>query len=242
MTSAGLAPKTTILIMVIVPLILVLAYAFLPSQVYIKTKHYSDLDNKNKPSDDEQAQEEISQNLSLTYAERLMASLQLIKPLIKYMIPLFLVYYSEYFINQGLFELLYFRDSFVKEHKDQYRWYNVIYQLAVFISRSSIRWISTKRLYIFPVLQILNVGIGLSQVYWGWMGSIWVAFALIFWEGLLGGGCYVNAFNLVSIEVPKKNREFSMAFVSIADGLGIAMAGFTAIPVHNLICDYGNRI
>ncbi len=242
MTSAGLTPKTTILIMVIVPVILIFAYVLLPSLTYVKTKRYIDLDNKNNLSEDEQPQVETSPNRRLTYTERLMASIQLIRPLCRFMVPLFLVYYSEYFINQGLFELLYFKDSFLSEHKDQYRWYNVTYQLAVFISRSSIRWVSTKRLYLFPILQVLNVGVGLSQVYFGWMSTIWLAFVLIFWEGLLGGGCYVNAFNLVSIEVPKKNREFSMAVVSIADGLGIAMAGFTAIPAHNRICEYGSRL
>lgn len=181
-------------------------------------------------------------NRRFSYKERFLNSLQLIKPLTKYMIPLFVVYFAEYFINQGLFELLYFKNSFVKEHEDQYRWYNVIYQLSVFISRSSIRWIQTKKLFIFPIFQVLNVFIALSQIYFGYMGSIWFVFLLIFWEGLLGGGCYVNAFNLVSIEVPKANREFSMAVVSIADGIGIAFAGFTSIPTHNAICDYGNRI
>lgn len=58
------------------------------------------------------------------------------------------------------------------------------------------------------------------------MGTIWLVFLLIFWEGLLGGGCYVNAFNRVSIETNKKNREFAMGVVSIADGVGIAVAGF----------------
>lgn len=50
--------------------------------------------------------------------------LVIIRPLLKYMIPLFLVYFSEYYINQGLFELLYFKDSFIKEHKLQYRFFN----------------------------------------------------------------------------------------------------------------------
>jgi hypothetical protein len=53
------------------------------------------------------------------------------------------------------------------------------------------------------------------------------------------GGCYVNAFNLVSIEVPKNIREFAIAITSVADSFGITIAGFTAIPVHNAICKYG---
>ena len=55
------------------------------------------------------------------------------------------------------------------------------------------------------------------------------------------GGCYVNAFNLVSIEVPKNVREFAIAITSIADSFGISLAGFTAIPVHNAICKYGSK-
>lgn len=48
--------------------------------------------------------------------------LVLLKQLSKYMIPLFLVYYAEYFINQGLFELAYFpNDRVIPDHKNQYR-------------------------------------------------------------------------------------------------------------------------
>lgn len=48
--------------------------------------------------------------------------LLLLRQLAKYMIPLFLVYYAEYFINQGLYELAYFRDDkVIPDHKTQYR-------------------------------------------------------------------------------------------------------------------------
>ena len=125
----------------------------------------------------------------------------------------------------GLFELLYFKNDFIKEHKLQYRWYNVVYQAAVFISRSSIKFVRIRYLPIFPALQLLNVAICLSQIFFLYMPSIWIVFVIIFWEGLLGGGCYVNAFDLVSIEIPRENREFSIAITSIADSFGIALAG-----------------
>lgn len=243
MTSVGLKPKTVILIMIIVPIILIFAYIALPSISYTKNRKYRDDIYKNvSDNSDTETEETPPMNRdtrdSRNYKKRFFESLDLCRPLIKYMIPLFLVYFAEYFINQGLFELLYFKNSSFS-HEDQYRWYNVIYQLAVFISRSSIRWVQTKHLFIFPILQILNVFIALSQIYLGYMGTIWIAFILIFWEGLLGGGCYVNAFNLVSIQIPKKNREFSMGVVSIADGVGIAFAGMTSIPAHNSICKHG---
>jgi battenin len=71
-------------------------------------------------------------------------------------------------------------------------WYNVVYQAAVFVSRSSIRLVKIKFLYIFPIFQVLNVAIALSEVFLGYFPGIWLAFILIFWEGLLGGGCYVK--------------------------------------------------
>lgn len=252
MTQAGLTPKATILIMIVIPIILVFSYIALPSLEYVKSRRYKDVEGSSDTSDTEatvppnttSTNTLVHNNDSTlqdsTYKTKLNKGVDLLRPLIKYMIPLFLVYWAEYFINQGLFELLYFKNS-TFAHKDQYRWYNVIYQLAVFISRTSIKFIQTKRLYIFPILQILNVALALSQIYFGYLGSIWFVFLLIFWEGLLGGGCYVNAFNLVSIEIPKANREFSMGVVSIADGVGIAFAGFTSLPVHNSICAYGRR-
>lgn len=38
---------------------------------------------------------------------------------------------------------------------------------------------------------------------------------------------FESAFYIVSIEVPKEKREFSIAVTSIADSFGIALAGFT---------------
>jgi battenin len=68
-----------------------------------------------------------------------------------------------------------------------------MFRLGVFISRASIRFVQIKWLYLFVVFQMLNVAILLSQVLIGWMPGIWLVFLIIFWEGLLGGGCYVNA-------------------------------------------------
>ncbi|CAF0873839.1 unnamed protein product [Brachionus calyciflorus] len=235
LTSLGLNPKTTILIMLFIPVIMALSYIALPNVDFAKSRIYAEIESDNESNNESQVVNSTNGEVSFE------SKLKMIPPLLKYMIPLFLVYFAEYFINQGLFELLYFKDAFIKEHKLQYRWYNVMYQLAVFISRSSIKWIRINFLSIFPIFQLLNVVIFLTHIFFGYFPSIWIVFLIIFWEGLLGGGCYVNAFNLISIEIPKNAREFSIAVASIADSFGIALAGFTAIPVHNAICSYGNK-
>ena len=110
----------------------------------------------------------------------------------------------------------------------------------MFISRSSLKFIQIKYLSLFAIFQFINIGIFLSQIFFNYMPSIWIVFIIILWEGLLGGGCYVNSFNQVSIQLPKHEREMAMGITSIADGFGITIAGFSAIPLHNAICKYGD--
>jgi battenin len=116
-----------------------------------------------------------------------------------------------------------------------------VYQIGVFISRSSINYIQIRRIAMFPILQFANVIILLTQIFFGYIPSIWIIFLIIFWEGLLGGVTYVNVYNVVSVDIEKNNREFAISVVSIADTVGIAIAGFLSIPAHNYICKYGEN-
>uniref|UniRef100_A0A8C7YZJ2 CLN3 lysosomal/endosomal transmembrane protein, battenin n=1 Tax=Oryzias sinensis TaxID=183150 RepID=A0A8C7YZJ2_9TELE len=108
--------------------------------------------------------------------------------LLKFMGPLALVYFAEYFINQGLLELLFFPDFFLS-HADQYRWYQTIYQFGVFASRSSLRCVKIRRVWILTLLQVVNAGFLLLAVKFQFLPSAWLLFVIIFYEGLLGGGC-----------------------------------------------------
>ena len=78
--------------------------------------------------------------------------------LFKYMIPLFLVYFAEYAINQGFFELLYNTNthigSYCLDQKSQYRWLQVVYQVGVLVSRSSVSVIYIRHFWILALLQV----------------------------------------------------------------------------------------
>lgn len=100
----------------------------------------------------------------------------------KFMIPLGLVYLFEYLINQGLvsfnefelkivvyyyifvyyiqnifqFELVYFEKIWLT-HAEQYRWYQVLYQLGVFVSRTSVNLFPIEKIWILTVLQVYKV-------------------------------------------------------------------------------------
>lgn len=121
---------------------------------------------------------------------------ELIGRLMKYMLPLGLVYLFEYFINQGLSELLIFSHS-VFYHDEQYRSYQAEYQLGVLISRSSISLVQIDKIWILAVLQGLNVVLFLVHILYPFLTAFWIVSIVILFEGLIGGAAYVNTFHKI---------------------------------------------
>ncbi|KAF7383428.1 hypothetical protein HZH66_012778 [Vespula vulgaris] len=160
----------------------------------------------------------------------------LLPGLLKYMIPLGFVYFFEYFINHGLFELIQFDNIWLK-HQEQYRWLQVDYQIGVFISRSSVNLVTINKIWIMAVLQFFNVIVLLFETIYYYIPNIWIIFTIVLWEGLLGGGAYVNTFYRMSTEIPRADRKISLGIATMADSIGIALAGWLAMPVHNAICN-----
>lgn len=167
----------------------------------------------------------------------LSAKLKALPSLAKYFLPLLLVYFAEYFINQGLFELVYYPEISFLDHAAQYRWFQVSYQLGVMISRSSLDFFRIKNIWTMSLLQAANAILFLAHasklIH---IPSFYLVIALIIYEGLLGGFTYVNAFYRVKKEVDPDKQEFCISTVTMADSLGIVLAGFTALPVHQALC------
>uniref|UniRef100_A0ABK0LEL9 Battenin n=1 Tax=Rattus norvegicus TaxID=10116 RepID=A0ABK0LEL9_RAT len=157
------------------------------------------------------------------------------KGLLRYIIPLVLVYFAEYFINQGLFELLFFRNTSLS-HAQQYRWYQMLYQAGVFASRSSLQCCRIRFTWILALLQCLNLAFLLADVCLTFLPSIYLIFIVILYEGLLGGAAYVNTFHNIALETSDKHREFAMEAACISDTLGISLSGVLALPLHDFLC------
>uniref|UniRef100_A0A2K5E7X2 CLN3 lysosomal/endosomal transmembrane protein, battenin n=1 Tax=Aotus nancymaae TaxID=37293 RepID=A0A2K5E7X2_AOTNA len=155
--------------------------------------------------------------------------------LLWYIVPLVVVYFAEYFINQGLFELLFFRNTSLS-HAQQYRWYQMLYQAGVFASRSSLRCCRIRFTWALALLQCLNLVFLLADVWFGFLPSIYLVFLIILYEGLLGGAAYVNTFHNIALETSDEHREFAMAATCISDTLGISLSGLLALPLHDFLC------
>ncbi|KAI6225869.1 Battenin [Aphelenchoides besseyi] len=202
---------------------------------------HSDNPERRLLQDSEESSEEEAEEIEdIEAASGLTQKFGLIKPLLKYMIPLCVVYFAEYFINYGLLELLIFdcNHGFRLSQTAQYRWYNVLYQIGVFISRTSVGvfTLSLKFMPVLAVLQMVNAFAFAQQAMLHYYDHIAIAFVWILYEGVLGGTAYAHTFHSVHTSIPRRRREFSLAFVTMSDSIGILIAGLSAIPAHNFIC------
>ncbi|KAI0025945.1 BTN1 protein [Xylariomycetidae sp. FL0641] len=160
-----------------------------------------------------------------------------------YMLPLFLVFVSEYTINQGVAPTLLFplKSSPFDEFRDFYPMYGFLYQLGVFVSRTSIAFFRIRHLYFPSFLQVANLVLLTLHAMLNFIPSVYLIFIIIFWEGLLGGAVYVNTFAAIMEDVPASEREFSLSATSVSDSAGICVAGFLSMIMEVQLCSWQVR-
>eukprot|EP00045_Choanoeca_perplexa_P008222 m.75415 g.75415 ORF g.75415 m.75415 type:complete len:398 (-) comp14406_c0_seq1:617-1810(-) len=212
-----LSPENTCLVMTIVPLGMLACYFGLLTK---------------RP----EGNERLAKDTNLGFAEKL----RIIRGLFPYMGPLFLVFFCEYTINQGLYQHLLFADGPMSQSA-QYRTYQTIYQVGVFIACSSLETLPTRRLWFLACLQLANMGLLTMAVQHQFMPSFWEVAAAVLLEGLLGGAVYVNAFALISKNSEPAHREFAMGIASVADTCGITLAGVVSIGLNKVFQDQDPR-
>ncbi|KAI9665680.1 MAG: battenin CLN3 protein [Bathelium mastoideum] len=157
-----------------------------------------------------------------------------------YMFPLLVVYIAEYTINQGVAPTLLFplKSSPFSEYRSFYPTYNAIYQMGVFLSRSSMPFFRIHNLYTPSFLQIANLVILTLHALFNFFPSVWIVFGFTFWEGLLGGLVYVSTFAEITDNVPREEREFSLSATAVSDATGICIAGFLSMAFEVWLCSW----
>ncbi|KAJ1646674.1 battenin CLN3 protein, partial [Dispira simplex] len=172
-----------------------------------------------------------------SFKERVLAVKALLVP---YIIPLFFVYWSQYTANSGVSPTLLFPLDATPFSKltDHYIYYTVLYQTGTFIGRTSGLVIHIQRLWIPSVLQIFNLCILISQSLFNWVPSVYIVFAIMLWEGLIGGCGYVNTYANISKDLPESHREFSMGACGVGSSLGASLASFTAMALEIALCQW----
>ncbi|DAZ93166.1 TPA: hypothetical protein N0F65_005516 [Lagenidium giganteum] len=159
-----------------------------------------------------------------------------------YMLPLTIVYFAEYAMQTGVWSTIGFPVTSAAARAQFYSAAGMSYQIGVFLSRSSGVLFQASRAILFamPILQIgLLVLFTLVSAFHFWYN--WSLIVLCFCAGLLGGGVYVNAYTLLSLEVAPSRTEFALGAVSVADTVGVMLADFGGLFLQG--CLYSvNRI
>lgn len=161
----------------------------------------------------------------------------------QYILPLMLVYFSEYVINQGIAPTL---DRFGErlkstssnnnrpllsavERSKLYTAYQMTYQVGVFISRSSIEYVKFPRIWLLPPAQLGNCVVLLIAALYSIAPNRYVVMAIIFFEGLVGGGMYVNAFYKLRRTLPPDVKAWALGTAGVGDAAGVTIAAFVNI-------------
>uniref|UniRef100_A0A4W4DTU6 Battenin n=1 Tax=Electrophorus electricus TaxID=8005 RepID=A0A4W4DTU6_ELEEL len=244
LTQAGLSPRVTLLVMLLVPVVMAISYfillVFPPSFLQWKTREtqpslssMAEQSRERRPLLQEDDSIHKEQNKGGTGPLTFSDKLHILKGLRRFILPLALVYFAEYFINQGLVSATY--TVYVRSLCHCLR-YQTLYQIGVFISRTSLYCIKIKKIWWLSVLQCVNAVLLFFSVYYQFLPSVWLVFVIVLYEGLLGGAAYVNIFYMIHAEVCEDEREFAMAAASVGDSFGIALSGLAAFPVHSHFC------
>lgn len=118
----------------------------------------------------------------------------------------------------------------------QYRWFLVMYQMGVFLSRSLGALFKPRRAWWATILQALNACGFIYMTSSMNMPSAWIIFILVFGVGCVGGYCYVQTFHRLVKVLPVSQHKFSLGIMTIAESFGIAVGGLSAIPIRDIIC------
>ncbi|KAF7632707.1 Battenin [Meloidogyne graminicola] len=261
--------RTVVLLMLIIPLIFAFSYWFILESV--PTVHKMNLLKPSSwvvPTQKSSSKEDnisvISMNINLnknygtleitninefnvnydnafTHEFSILSKLKMAMPLLRYMIPVTVVYFAEYVVTSGLSQLIHFdcEHSFGLSLDSQFRWYFTVYLFGVFCSRSTIVLINVPLiiLYLLPIIQCLIMAILYFHSIYFFIPHIFIVFALIFILGVISGISYAGTLDRVHRKSSLKTREFNMAVVASSDTTGICLAGFASIFVHNYICN-----
>lgn len=154
-----------------------------------------------------------------------------------YMIPLFAVYAAEYALQSGTWTAIGFPSDSVSARDQFYEFSNWMYQVGVFLSRSSGTLFTAPlwTLWLMPCLQCANLGL-FSYVASHPTTPFYqpaILYTGAFYTGILGGAVYIHGYKRICLDIhPIDHREFSLSATSVAEGFGVLVADSIGLVIQ----------
>ncbi len=182
------------------------------------------------------AEEGGGKHLDSAAAMSVRAKLALQCSLLKYVLPLVLVYWAEYAAQAGAWTAFALPPSALADKAARVRAYqqlNLTYQVGVFFSRSAGKLFRLRVPWLWAVawlqvaLLVAFIADGATQM---WTGSVLIlpAFAV----GLCGGTVYVQTQVAIDLDVPPEQREVALATACAGSPAGILLADVTSLFIQ----------
>jgi battenin len=110
---------------------------------------------------------------------------------------------------------------------------NASYQLGVFISRSSLRFVKipANKVWMLSLFQMINFIAIFLDAYYMKVTTVKVMCPLFLWVGLMGGGSYVNVLNcILELEtLDKTEKEMALSLSLLFNDSGILLAAIFSL-------------
>ena len=159
---------------------------------------------------------------------------------------LFTVYFFEYAIITS------FADTMGKQMKQLYPeraqdlsikeyfvFLNFSYQVGVFISRSSLRFIRIPpgKVWVLTFFQAINFGFMFVNAKYMYVQNLYILCPVIVWVGLMGGGSYVNVLHgILDLKtLDKSEKEMALSLSLLFNDSGIFLASVFSLIMSNTI-------
>ena len=150
----------------------------------------------------------------------------------KFIMPLLLVYFFEYSINLTTYVNLIKFGSKIYKSNVIFKSYYFTYQFGVLVSRSMkliFPNIKPDVIWIFPILQALNLISFTLFVNYSIIPNITLIFILIFYEGILGGLSYLFIFLKIKEIISEDKKEICTSITTIGEVSGQILATIYSI-------------
>lgn len=164
------------------------------------------------------------------------AKLHLMVSLLRYVLPLMLVYWAEYAAQAGAWTAFALPAGEITSEGARdtaYQRFNLAYQVGVFCSRSSGKLFKLRVPWLWAVawvqVGLLSAFVADAATQW-WVGETLILPAFV--VGLCGGLVYVQTQVAIDTDVPPQHRELALATACAGNPAGILLADVTGLFIQ----------
>jgi len=236
------APKTAIMAVIPLPLLLLVFYAILDKS-YItngsnsRRKERIQVEYTIIPSTSDSKDQFATDIQSSICGEKLRTGVKILP----YIIPLLLSFFAEYLSNSSVITTI-VPNSKVPP-RDHFLYYLFSYEIGKFLGRShlfilsclpsdSLEVLRCKRTWVFALIELAHLIFFLLESWYHFVWYMWIVIFLCFTLGLVAGMLVLHSPHAVSGHVAPEEKEFALGLLTVGNAVGGFVAGLLGLVVE----------